>query len=85
MKKIYRDFKKILDCQSGQKFHGNKIREVFSTFGSETKSKYFCGKPTVRSQRSRLMGRRLKSTAIQRNLFRRIKCSGLNGVLIHKA
>ena len=35
LKKIYIVFKKNLDCESSQKFHGNKMSPVFSSFGSE--------------------------------------------------
>ena len=65
-KKISR-LKKIIDCQSCQKFHGNKIREVF------------CGKPTVRSQRSRLTLFKIHRHS-KKSISDRIKCWGLNGV-----
>ena len=35
IQKIYRDKKKNCHCESSQKFHGNKIRTVFSAFGCE--------------------------------------------------
>ena len=49
----YRQIASKKICESSQKFHGNKIRPVFSFRKWETKANYFSGEPTAGSQRSR--------------------------------